>query len=44
MDAFARDKHRGLSQDDCNNAYHQVFDRLFQAIGRAEGWMELARE
>jgi hypothetical protein len=26
------------------DAMNQTFDRLFQAIGRTEGWMELARE
>jgi hypothetical protein len=41
MDAYQSAKRRGKSQDDCNDAYHAEFDRLFTAIGGPEGWMNL---
>lgn len=44
MDAAERSKRkRGITimDDEANDAYHDVFDRLFIAIGGAEGWINL---
>lgn len=41
MDRYQSAKRRGLSQDECNDAYQAEFDRLFVAIGGPEGWMDL---
>jgi hypothetical protein len=46
-DAAERSKRtRGLAawDDVASNAYCEEFNRLFKAIGGAEGWMDLPRE
>jgi hypothetical protein len=47
LDAAHRSmRKRGLAvmDDEGNDACHAEFDRLFEAIGGAEGWIELPRE
>lgn len=46
LDAAERSKReRGIRimDDAASDAYHAEFDRLFNAIGGVDGWMELPR-
>lgn len=41
LDAYKKALRKGKTQDEARDAYHAEFDRLWEFIGEAEGWMEL---
>ena len=43
-DAYVMAKRSGLSQDECDDAFHTEFDRLFEFVGGVDGWLNLPRK